>query len=106
MARAEADVSGHRITAEKLFELFTEVRDLLRVSKCDSYTIPQFCKAHGISVQLYYTLTKEERPAEMRARTRVLISKEYSHRPTTSLLMMACSVRSWTSQAGLMRSDN
>jgi hypothetical protein len=76
MARPEAEVSGRRISAEKLFELFTEVRDLLRVSKRDSYSIPEFCAAHGISVQLYYTLTKEERPAEMRVRTRVLISKE------------------------------
>ncbi len=41
-------------------------------------SIPEFCRAHGISRATYYNLNPEDRPREMRVLTRVLISREAS----------------------------
>jgi hypothetical protein len=41
----------------------------------DAFGIEEFCKRHGISVQLFYKF-KAEMPATFRVGTRVLISKE------------------------------
>ena len=43
----------------------------------DAYSIPEFCKRHGISVSFYHKEKACGRsPREMRIGTRVLISKE------------------------------
>ncbi len=43
----------------------------------DAYSIPEFCKRHGISPSFYFAEAKAGRgPRIMRVGTRVLISKE------------------------------
>ena len=41
----------------------------------DAFSIAEFCRRHGISVQLFYKF-KAEMPATFRVGTRVLISRE------------------------------
>jgi hypothetical protein len=41
----------------------------------DAFSVEEFCKRHGISVQLFYKL-KAEMPVTFRVGTRVLISVE------------------------------
>jgi hypothetical protein len=63
MARPE--VTGRRISAIE--------------SDRDAFSVEEFCKRHGISVQLFYKL-KAEMPVTFRVGTRVLISKEAAAR--------------------------
>ncbi|MDB5922909.1 MAG: hypothetical protein JWN13_1845 [Betaproteobacteria bacterium] len=45
-----------------------------------AFTIKQFCKAHGFSRSLYYTLKKKHQaPATIRAGRRVLITAAAAH---------------------------
>jgi hypothetical protein len=41
----------------------------------DAFSVAEFCRRHGISLQLFYKL-KNQMPVTMRVGTRVLISKE------------------------------
>jgi hypothetical protein len=45
----------------------------------DAFSVEEFCKRHGISVQLFYKL-KADMPTTFRVGTRVLISKEAAAR--------------------------
>lgn len=60
MARSEA--TGHKPAAPA-------------VDDADAFSIGQFCRRHGISVQAFYKY-KGQMPATFRVGTRVLISKE------------------------------
>jgi hypothetical protein len=44
-------------------------------SDADAFSIAEFCRRHGISIQLFYKL-KDQMPVTFRVGTRVLISRE------------------------------
>jgi excisionase family DNA binding protein len=47
----------------------------------DAYSLAEFCRRHGISLQLFYKLIQQGRaPATFRVGTRVLVSKEAAAR--------------------------
>jgi hypothetical protein len=45
----------------------------------DAFSVAEFCRRHGISLQLFYKL-KDQMPVTMRVGTRVLVSKESAAR--------------------------
>jgi hypothetical protein len=49
----------------------------------DAFSVEEFCRRHGISVQVFYK-RKTEMPATFRVGTRVLISKESAARWRTA----------------------
>jgi predicted DNA-binding transcriptional regulator AlpA len=47
----------------------------------DAYSLAEFCRRHGISLQLFYKLIQQgQAPATFRVGTRVLVSKEAAAR--------------------------
>jgi hypothetical protein len=42
----------------------------------DAYSVPEFCRRHGISVAFFYKLEEKERPTTMRVGSRVLVTHE------------------------------
>ena len=48
---------------------------VLAVDDADAFSIGEFCRRHGISVQAFYKY-KDEMPAMFRVGSRVLISRE------------------------------
>jgi hypothetical protein len=45
------------------------------IDNADAYSVAEFCRRHGISIQLFYKL-KNQMPVTFRVGTRVLISRE------------------------------
>lgn len=63
---ARPEVTGRRSLAAKE-----------QISDADAYSLAEFCRRHGISLQLYYKLvTQGLAPVTFRVGTRVLVSKE------------------------------
>jgi hypothetical protein len=51
------------------------IRGSPQIHDFDAYSIAEFCRRHGVSVQLFYKM-RDEMPATFRLGSRVLVSRE------------------------------
>jgi hypothetical protein len=71
---AVPDVGGGKIGVESA-EHVNRIRGPPAADNTEAYSIAEFCRRHGISVQLFYKC-KNQMPRTFRVGTRVLISRE------------------------------
>jgi hypothetical protein len=73
MARPE--ITGSKIGVDSVEQNVNHIRGPPTTDEADAYSVAEFCRRHGISIQLFYKL-KNEMPVTFRVGTRVLISRE------------------------------
>lgn len=73
MARPE--ITGSKIGVDSAEQNVNRIRGPPTTDEADAYSVAEFCRRHGISIQLFYKL-KNQMPLTFRVGTRVLISRE------------------------------